>query len=255
MIRPFAVPMVVLLLCAGVEVPGQERLAFEVATIKPSFRPTPEQVIGGEARVGVSVTGDLFEANFPLAPIIARAFEVELPQVDMGDFGGGDFFEIRAKLPEGATEAQLPEMLQELLAQRFKLAYHRETREYRSTVLTVGEEGMKLERLPDDTQPSSKSDRLAGDITRTTTISTVPALFPVMNSFGGFPQMVDATGLEGMYTWVSYRQPPAQGMSFQDVVRDSYEVMLDEAGLKLEQRMVPKETIVIDHLEPMPTEN
>jgi len=75
-----------------------------------------------------------------------------------------------------------------------------------------------------------------------------------MNSFGGL-QMVDETGLDGIYTWVRVQLPPTPGMSYQDVVQDAFQAMIEAAGLKLETRKVPKETIVVDHLEKNPTEN
>jgi uncharacterized protein (TIGR03435 family) len=79
-------------------------------------------------------------------------------------------------------------------------------------------------------------------------------LFPVMNSFGGL-QMVDETGLDGIYTWVRDQAPPTPGMSYQDAVQDAFKAMIEAAGLKLGPRKVPKETIVVDHLEMKPTEN
>jgi uncharacterized protein (TIGR03435 family) len=75
-----------------------------------------------------------------------------------------------------------------------------------------------------------------------------------MNSFGGL-QMVDETGLDGIYTWVRDQPPIAPGMSFQDAVQDSFKAMIEAAGLKLETRKVPKNTIGVDHLEKAPTEN
>ena len=75
-----------------------------------------------------------------------------------------------------------------------------------------------------------------------------------MNSFGGL-QMVDETGLDGIYTWVQELPPPTPGVSYQEALQDSFKAMIEAAGLKLETRKVPKETIVVDHLEKKPTEN
>jgi len=86
------------------------------------------------------------------------------------------------------------------------------------------------------------------------TTHNVASLFPVMNSFGGL-QMVDETGLDGIYTWVRDLPPPTAGMSFQEATQGSFKAMIEAAGLKLETRKVPKETIVVDHLEKKPTEN
>lgn len=142
-------------------------------------------------------------------------------------------------------------MLQAMLAERFKLAYHRETREYQVNVLSVGKSGMKLARLPDGTQASYRQTRLPDGTTRITQTGKVAS---IMNSFGGL-QMVDETGLDGIYTWVRDQPPPAPDMSYQDAVREGFRAMIEAAGLKLETRKVPKETIVVDRLEKKPTEN
>jgi uncharacterized protein (TIGR03435 family) len=190
---------------------------------------------------------------------LSRAFRVEPQQVDVGSFRGAETFEIQAKLPAGATGEQVPEMLQSMLAERFKLAYHRETREYDATVVSVGKGGMKLPRLPDGTREESTSARLADGTTRFIQTGTVGSLFPVMNSFGGFRQMVDETGLDGNYRWVRDALPPDPGADFGVAYRaaqqESFKVMLDAAGLKLEARKIQRETIVVDHLEREPTEN
>jgi len=39
-------------------------------------------------------------------------------------------YDIKAKLPEGAPRSQVPAMMQTLLAERFGMVYHRETREF-----------------------------------------------------------------------------------------------------------------------------
>jgi uncharacterized protein (TIGR03435 family) len=82
----------------------------------------------------------------------------------------------------------------------------------------------------------------------------VSSWFPVMNSFGGI-QMVDETGLDGIYTWVRDQPPVIPDMSYQDTEQEGFKAMIEAAGLKLETRKVPKETIVVDHLEKQPTKN
>ncbi len=95
--------------------------AFEVVSIKPVPHPTP----GGTFRVGFNIEANRVEIlGYGLNGIIARAFQVESQQVDLHGFGGLESFEVHAKLPEGATRAQVP-------------------------VETIGKNGMKLPRLPD----------------------------------------------------------------------------------------------------------
>jgi uncharacterized protein (TIGR03435 family) len=66
------------------------------------------------------------------------------------DWSGGERFDISAKLPEGASRDQVPAMLQNLLAARFKLATHREYREQLVYALVAAKGGPKL-------QPASQS--------------------------------------------------------------------------------------------------
>jgi len=224
---------------------------FEVVSIKPVPRPTPSPT----PRIAFNVTGPHVQiSDYYLMGLLTRAFRVEFPQVDAPDFAREEFFDIQATLPEGATREQVPEMLQAMLAERFKLAYHRETRQYQMSVLIVGKNGMKLPRLPDGTRMASTSNRLSDGSSRTTLTGKAASLFPVMNSFGGL-QLVDETGLDGIYTWVQDVPPPAQGISYQDALQDSFKAMIEAAGLKIETRKVAKETIVVDHLEKKPTEN
>jgi uncharacterized protein (TIGR03435 family) len=229
---------------------------FEVVAIRPVPPPTPEQVLAGTGRPVFNVDGARVQiGGYSQLGLLMAAFRVQRPQLDASRISlGSEYFDIQATLPAGATREQVPEMLQAMLAERFKLAYHRETREYQMNVLTVGKSGMKLPRLPDGTPATSKSTRLPDGTTRMTLTGKVSSWFPVMNSFGGL-QMVDETGLDGIYTWVQDQPPPTPGMSYQDALQDSFRAMIEAAGLKLETRKVPKETIVVDHLEKKPTEN
>lgn len=53
-------------------------------------------------------------------------------------------FDIRAKLPEGALPGQAPEMLRTLLAERFKLAFHREIKEQTVLALDFAAEDVRM---------------------------------------------------------------------------------------------------------------
>ena len=256
MIRfPAIVTVLALSLCASLAAPAQLRLTFEAVSIKPSSRPTPEEIMAGTGRPVFNFDATHLDSrNFPLTVILARAFQVDLRQISAPDFANQSYFEVLATAPPGTTREQLPEMLQAMLADRFKLTYHRETRDYPTTVVTVGKGGIKLARLPDDTRPSVKEARLGDGTRQITLIGKVSSLFPVMGSFGGFPQMDDETGLDGIYTWV-VNESPVPGENFQETTHEAYKTTIEAAGLRLEQRKLPKETIVIDHLEKTPTEN
>ena len=80
--------------------------------------------------MGMQPGGRLTMTNVPVRQMIVRAYQVQPFQV----FGGpswitSDRFDITAKAPADATPPQLNEMLQTLLADRFKLKVRRETRQ------------------------------------------------------------------------------------------------------------------------------
>jgi uncharacterized protein (TIGR03435 family) len=248
--------LLLLFVCASLITSAQPKPSFDVVSIKPVPRPTPESVRTGTSRVGITIEPPRVEiVGFGLNVLLARAFQVEVQQVDLRGLGGTEFFEVQAKMPDGATPDQIPAMLQAMLTERFKLVYHRETRDYSATAISIGKSGMKLPRLPDDTKASFTATRLSDGTNRTVITDTITALFPVMNSFGGFPQAVNETGLTGIYTWVREERLTVPGMTFQETTRESFEAMFDAAGLKLESRKVPRITIVVDSVETKPTEN
>jgi uncharacterized protein (TIGR03435 family) len=238
---------VLLLLPASLAQPPAMR--FDVVSIKP----TPPAT-GIES--AFNIDGARVEIrNYWLFGLLTQAFRIERPQMVAPDFAYNEDFDIQATLPAGATPDQVPDMLQAMLTERFRLAYHRETRQYTVNVLTIGKGGVKLPRLPDRTPvtPERLSERLADGTIRVTMTGKLASVYPAMYS-GGL-QIVDETGLEGIYTWVQAIPPVTSDRTMQDAMQDSFRTMFEDAGLKLDARKVPKETIVVDHLEKMPTEN
>ncbi|SPE39658.1 hypothetical protein SBA3_3340001 [Candidatus Sulfopaludibacter sp. SbA3] len=73
------------------------------------------------------------------------AYSVKRSQISGGpSWLDSERFDIVAKVPEGATKEQVKVMLQNLLAERFKLTLHRETKEQPMYALVVGSKGPKL---------------------------------------------------------------------------------------------------------------
>jgi uncharacterized protein (TIGR03435 family) len=94
-----------------------------------------------------------------LEELIRVAFRVKPYQVSGPDWMASVRFDVLAKLPEGASAEQVPEMLQALLAERFKLTVHRESKEHAVYALVVGKNGPKLkEAAPDADTPAATDD-------------------------------------------------------------------------------------------------
>jgi uncharacterized protein (TIGR03435 family) len=75
--------------------------------------------------------------NMDLLGLVTMAYEVHAYQVVGPDWLNSTRFDIAAKLSPGTTLAQFRVMLQNLLADRFKLAVHRDQKQFRGFDLTV----------------------------------------------------------------------------------------------------------------------
>jgi uncharacterized protein (TIGR03435 family) len=228
--------------------------AFEVASIKPGVPFTQEAFRAGQApQVGEKIDGA--RATFrgmSLLSLVARAYAVKAFQITGPDSSRRDIYDIAAKLPEGASPEQVPQMLQALLADRFKLTLRRETKEFPVYALVVGPNGAKLTPRPAD------YDRAAQSVLRPMTMESYAALA----SIGLDHPVVDLTGLPGEYM-----------LAMQDLMRAGMRERMarlshaesDEGGpttfgvvqalgLKLEPRKLTLPNLIIEHAEE-PTEN
>jgi uncharacterized protein (TIGR03435 family) len=148
-------PLCCFTLAFSCTVVAQPKVTFEVVAIKPVHRPTLADIQARTSPIGMKIDGALVQIRgYTLVALLSSAFRVSRQQVIAPDFARSEYFDVQAKLPENATRDQVSEMLQAMLAERFKLSYHHETRDYMVNVLTVGKNGMKLPRLPDDTPQS-----------------------------------------------------------------------------------------------------
>src|SRR5579863_9583054 len=112
---------------------------FEAASVKRTAdRWSPLR--GGP---GTSSPGQL-SGVATLKVLVMRAYGLKDYQVSGPAWMDSERYEIAAKIPAGATRSQVSLMLQGLLADRFGLAIHRETRELPIFALLVGKNGPKL---------------------------------------------------------------------------------------------------------------
>ena len=104
---------------AAQNAPNQPK--FEVASVK--------RVEGGDIKTSLDPLdpGILTLKGLPLKVALSQAFQVPMDQITGPAWLDEDCFDIIAKMPEGATKDQMPAMLQALLAERFKLAAHKES--------------------------------------------------------------------------------------------------------------------------------
>jgi uncharacterized protein (TIGR03435 family) len=89
-----------------------------------------------------------------LRELLLEVFAVAPAGLFAPDWTETQVFDISAKLPEGATQEQLPAMFQSLLEDRFGLAFHRESKEGPINVLVVAQGGLKVKSAaPESAQP------------------------------------------------------------------------------------------------------
>jgi len=141
----------VLTLCAAGAVFGQtaeKTLSFEVASIKPSEQITPQMIQSGKIHAGMKMDNKRVDiGQMSLLALICRAYDVKTYQVTgpswlITQTMSTPRFDIIANLPEGATKEQVPQMLQNLLKERFKVELHKESKDQQVYALVLGKAGL-----------------------------------------------------------------------------------------------------------------
>jgi len=216
--------------------------AFEVATVKVNasgpltangFSPTP-----GRLRV----------MNCTLEQLIQAAFHVKKGLLlGMSAWMKSDRYDIDAKAADKSDFDEDLVMLRALLADRFQLRFHYETRQLKTQHLVIGKGGLKI-------QASKDQDQKEAVTVRVTEISGtgIPLghFITLLESQLGYP-ITNETGLWGKYDLILkyVRDDAPSGVDGPSVF-----AALDDLGLKLETRTGPAEVFVIDSAE-QPREN
>ena len=233
------------------------RPAFEVASIRPSQ--TRAGVDGGGREIIEVSPGSLTMRNVRLASCLKWAYLVQDYQISGPGWLNTERFDIVAKAASPAPDNELRLMLQALLAERFKLALHRQTKDLAAYALTVGKNGHKLHPSEGDGPTSLKPNGRIGATAKNAAIAEMAALLSQPLRV----PVVDMTGLQGKFDFtvdmspyitdeLLKRQP---GDAPPDVISIAMLALQEQLGLKLEPRKLPIETLVIDSMEKAPTEN
>jgi uncharacterized protein (TIGR03435 family) len=239
---------------------------FEAASVKRTNQCAFENSI---TTATVSLKGD------PLMPILVGAFKMPKEQIAGPAWLNEDCFEIFGKRPEGSIKEQIASMLQALLTERFKLAFHMEERTRDVYALIVDKNGPKMKESAPAAfmrgQTGQTLHRASSGISGfkgSMTMATVARLL----SGKGYGPVPDMTGLTGKYdvdlSWVPDRsfEPMGAFASASEAARpnasfpnaptaDLFAAVRESLGLKLEKRKAQVQTLVIDHIERVPTDN
>ena len=121
------------------------KLEFEVASVKLADLPTPAMVQSGKLHAGMKIDNARVDIGLmSMMQLITKAYDVKQYQVQGPDWMLTTPYDIVAKMPEGATKEQVPQMLQALLEDRFKMKMHRDKKEQNVFALVVAKTGAKL---------------------------------------------------------------------------------------------------------------
>ena len=223
---------------------------FEVASVKP----TPLDQYNGSSGIGAG-HGRIFGERVTLKRCIMGAYGVGPSQIAGGPpWIDADRFAIVARADQPVGEHALMLMLQTLLAERFQLRLHHETRSMEALSLEVAKSGPKLQKAAGGgSSTNSKRGRIEAKST------DMAHLAEVLARDLGVP-VVDRTELAGAFDFLlewspESDQPLKPGETPPaDAGPSIYTAMQQQLGLRLQSRRLPVDVLVIDHTE-KPSEN
>jgi len=150
----FCAGMLAITMSAAVAEAGTAGPTFEVASVKPSAPMVGNRLmVRMQGGPGSPDPGQITYTNVALKNVIMAAYNIKGYQVSGPGWIDNERFDIMAKIPKGATKEEFQQMLQNLLAERFKLKIHHESKEMPIMALVVGKNGPKLKESPKEEQP------------------------------------------------------------------------------------------------------
>jgi len=242
--------------------------AFEVASIKPSK--------SGDSGSDSNFNHSRFTAkNIQLKTLMQyNAFGIPAAQIVGGPpWLNSDRFDIDARVDDAVVEQMVKlsreertlwrqQMFQQLLADRFKLAFHWEMKEFPVYALVVAKNGPKIKPLKNAITGTSTS---AGNGNLTARGVTMEKLAQTLTQelareLGRI--VIDKTGLEGNYDVKLTWSPDDSSATTTDISNGNatpagpsiFTAIQEQLGLKLESTKASVKTLVIDHIE-QPSEN
>jgi len=244
--------------------------AFEVASIKPNH--------SADHRTMFQMTpgGRLTANNISVKMLMMMAYQIKDNQISGAPgWMESEHYDISAK-PEGsADQEQIRLMMQSLLADRFQLKFHRETKEQTIYALVVDKNGPKLKEstgegdllgpAPEGGRGAGRGGRQGVRIGRGQLEAQGAQVSMLANQLSNVlgRQVIDKTGLTGSYdfklTWAPDENqgirvpgdnpgaaPPAAPA---DAGPSIFAAVQEQLGLKLESQKGPVEIFTIDHVE------
>ena len=220
--------------------------AFEVASVKQA----PPYVDGADYQMrGGPGTDDPGQITYPrtwLGTLLAMAYGVAFDQISGPDWFSSEAYSIVAKIPPNTTKEQFNLMLQNLLAERFHLTLHHETREFQVYSLLVAEGGPKMRPSPPDAESATpdspdrhrldaKGFPMLGPGARSVTVTGMGALYGSVRSthketIGEFAEHLGAWINMSNGDGITRGSPPAPHVTDKTGLSGDFNFTLEFAG-------------------------
>jgi uncharacterized protein (TIGR03435 family) len=255
-----ALGILVLLSTASYAQPAPDGPRFDAADVH--LRARSAGVSPGSSG-GVLRGGRYDLRNATMVDLITVAYRVSSPEMIVGgpNWLERDRFDIAATAPNSTTPENLQLMLQQLLADRFKLVLHKDTRPIAGYVLTTGKGPHKIKEAAGAgggcqpvPQPPGGVPTLAGSCKGITMEQFTPMLRQIAGPYVTGP-ITDQTGLKGYWDFdIRFTPRVALALAGADAIT-VFDAVEQQLGLKLEQGRVPTAVIVVDSVNQTPSAN
>lgn len=239
----------------------EQKLAFDVASIKPISLSPPPAVVARQAgqlfMLPISVTGGrVFVRNTTVRALVqfayrdasASPYAALYTVVDGPAFIDSDRFAVEAKSENAVSMEVARAMMRSLLEERFALKAHSETRELPVYQLVIGKGGLRMKQLPDDAGGYLRVVPEKREVLYAAPFSNIRSL-----AEGWADRLIsDKTGLTGMFEILEADDVSNTGAA--TGVNNPIPRFEDQTGLRLIPAREEMKVIVIDHAE-RPSEN
>ena len=232
---------------------AQAPTQFEVASIKAlEQNPEPGRVdlsFVGTAGKPFMISGSRVTVRGALNTLIADAFNVKTYQIQsVPAWAENVIYTVTAKAPGDAspTQDEARVMLQALLAERFQLKIHRDSKEMAVYHMVQAKKSSLFKAAaPDETFSWNLTQGPGGTLRSRATKESIGDFVQLVGVSTDKP-VIDKTGITGDIDYDILISPP-EGRSPEDTNRAIVYAVVDQLGLKLESAKESVEMLVIDH--------
>ena len=235
-------------------------MAFEVASITPCKPGTPEPPGEHAGMVQFTFPGGRFTARATTVKFLLEwAYDIQPSQHAGGpDWLKADRYDIMAKAPGNATDADMKLMARTLLAERFHLQLHRESKVESVVVVGVGKTAPKLFPPKDGEQHSIQITPQMGPDQKPNSFHVVGTRFSLTQLLDTFARqlgsvLINRTGLDGDFDFTIDLTPDESLPNPLDAAH-ILNAMREQLGLVVKTEKAPVDVIVIDRVEKVSAE-